>query len=124
MPTVDNLPESRSTKRRSGGFLAVCLAMALAGCQFNSVEDALFAPTYNPLYVPQTYGTQYDCKAYKAAGNTTGWKGIVGGRVTDGGLTRVPSRVGCFKTQAECQAFVSYMTGYYTRVRYAACQPL
>ncbi|MEJ8473899.1 hypothetical protein [Roseibium algae] len=94
----------------------------LAACQIQTPSDVLFAPTYDTRYVPETYGTKYDCKAYKAAGNTSGWKGIVGGKKYDFDRTFNVSRAGCFKTQAECQTFLTYMSGYIDMAIYSRCQ--
>lgn len=98
-------------------------AVQVPAVQAGFLEDLLFAPTYDPSYMPETYGTPYDCATFRAAGNTSGWKGIVSGRKFDFERTLVPSRAGCFQTRAECDAFVSYMTGFLDLVIYARCEP-
>lgn len=124
-------PDTKSRKYRSGVVLAALTATALAltGCQFNgtqynSVGDILFAPTYDPTYVPQTYGTRYDCKAFQAAGNSSGWRGTVAGTVNDFERTIRRSRVGCFPTRDECSRFLLYMSGFYTQTYHTRCDPI
>ena len=103
---------------------ATIAAFSLAACQLQTPENLLFAPTYNADYVPETYGTKYDCKAYKAAGNTSGWRGIVGGKTYDFDRTFNTSRAGCFKTEQECKAFLTYMSGYVDFIIYSRCQAI
>ncbi|MCA1298402.1 hypothetical protein [Stappia indica] len=94
-------------------------SLTLAACSPTStttgsvVGDILFAPTYDEAYVPQTYGTRYDCRAMAAQyGADNIWRGLVGGRKQVDFKTRPYSREGCFQTEAECRAFVSYISGF------------
>jgi len=96
----------------------------LSACQIQTPSDLLFAPTYDTRYVPHTYETKYDCKSFKAAGNTSGWRGIVGGKKYDFDRTFNVSREGCFKTSQECQTFLTYMSGYIDFPIYSRCQPI
>ncbi|WP_417669324.1 hypothetical protein [Roseibium sp.] len=106
-------------------FTAAASALAFLGaCQIQTPSDLLFAPTYDTRYVPETYGTKYDCKRFAEAGNTSGWKGIAGGRKYDFDRTFNVSRAGCFKTKAECEAFLSQMSGYIDFPIYSRCQPI
>lgn len=104
-------------------FGAVAL-LTLAACQAQSPSDLLFGPTRSTTYVPETYGTQYDCKVFRAAGNTSGWRGIVGGKKYDFDRTSNVSREACFQTRAECNAFLSLMSGYVDLAIYSRCQPI
>jgi len=104
----------------AGAFMTVAVPVPMAQAGF--LERLLFAPTYDPTKVPETYGTKYDCKAFQAAGKS-GWKGIVSGRINDFERTLVRSRAGCFDTRQECQTFVTYMTGYFDFTTYAGCDP-
>ncbi|WP_349360032.1 hypothetical protein [Stappia sp.] len=103
-------------------FTATVLAasLALAACTPAStttgdgvVERLLFAPTYDEAYVPQTYGTRYDCRSMTAQyGAANVWRGLIGGRKQVDFKTRPYSREGCFRTEAECRAFLTYMSGF------------
>lgn len=107
---------------------ALCLAAALAAAQAvpanaGILSDLLFAPTHDPAYVPQTYGTQYDCKAMSQKyGAQNVWRGLIGGRKQVDLRVSQYSREGCFKTQAECQAFLTYMSGYFLQVFTQSCR--
>ncbi|WP_417684734.1 hypothetical protein [Roseibium sp.] len=98
--------------------------LTLTACQIQTPADLLLAPTYDSRYVPETYGTKYACKAYRASGKTSGWRGIVGGKKYDFDKTLNVSREGCFETQAECRAFLTYMSGYVDFPIYSRCQPI
>lgn len=95
-------------------------AVALAGCQYNTPEGLLFGPTYDDAYVPQTYNTPYDCRGFQGGG----YRGTVAGKVFDFDRTRNASRVACFRTQSECQAFLGGMSGYIDQIIYSRCQPV
>lgn len=109
------------TIRAAAGLLA---AAALAGCQAQTPSDLLFGPTYDTRYVPQTYRTKYDCKLFRQAGHTSGWRGIVGGKKYDFDKTFNVAREGCFETQDECRAFLTYMNGFIDFPFYSRCQPI
>lgn len=104
----------------AGAFMAFSAHTPMAQAGF--LGDLLFAPTYDPTKVPETYGTKYDCRAFTAAGKT-GWKGIVSGRINDFEHVIVRSRAGCFETRQECQTFITYMQGYFDFTTYAGCDP-
>ncbi|MBL6430520.1 MAG: hypothetical protein HPM95_02045 [Alphaproteobacteria bacterium] len=100
---------------------ALAASLALAACSPSGnvaggggiIETALFTPTYNDDYVPQTYGSRYDCRAMTAQyGAANVWRGLVGGRKQVDFKTRPYSREGCFQTEAECRAFLTYISGF------------
>ncbi|WP_186394201.1 hypothetical protein [Stappia sp. TSB10GB4] len=98
--------------------LAVTLCLSQAGpAQASFLGDLLFAPTYNEEYVPGTYGTRADCRNP----NSGPWRGIVGGRKSVDLRTVQFSREGCFQTEAECRAFLNYISAYLTLVFTAQC---
>jgi hypothetical protein len=108
---------------------ALALTAALAGApvvpaQAGFFSDLLFAPTQDPEYVPQTYGSRYDCKAMtQQYGAQNVWHGLIGGRKqVDIRRVRQYSREGCFKTEAECKAFLRYMSGYFLQVFTSSCR--
>ena len=105
-------------KRVAGLGLAVLLSSALAGCQYQSAEDLLFKPTATYYSIPQTYGTQYDCRSFEGPG----WKGRVAGKYTSFDMTGNVSRVGCFKTLPECKAFLTYIGGFIQIGIYSRCE--
>lgn len=110
--------------------VALSLALAIAGCQYkgpsngeNLLEYLLLTPTYNPHYVPQTYGTPYDCKtASQKYGAANVWRANVGGRTYDIDNQRPVGREGCFQTQAECIAFLNLMEGYIDIIIMRTCR--
>lgn len=106
--------------------VGVCLVVFafLSACQFQTPSDILLAPTYDTRYVPQTYNTAYDCRKFKTRGQTSGWRGIVGGKKFDFEKTHNVSREGCFETAKECQAFLLLMSGYIEMTIYSRCQPI
>lgn len=108
---------------------ALALALALGATQAMPAQagllgDLLFSPTEDPEYVPETYGTRYDCKQVIAKyGADNVWHGLIGGRKqVDIRRVRQFSREGCFKTQAECKAFLTYMSGYFLQVFTSSCR--
>ncbi|MBA5779071.1 hypothetical protein H2509_18230 [Stappia sp. F7233] len=107
---------------------AVSLAFVAAACQStqyqadNIVDYLLFAPTYNPMYVPQVYGTPYECRTAAARyGGANVWRANIGGRVFDIDQQRPVGREACFQTQAECFAFLNLMEGYIDMVISRTC---
>ncbi|GGB50509.1 hypothetical protein GCM10011316_23290 [Roseibium aquae] len=98
----------------------MALAVFLAGCQYQSADDLLFKPVVTPDNAPETYGTQFSCRGFQGPG----YKGTAAGQYFDFGVTRNFSRVGCFKTQSDCQAFLNYMSGFIDQVVYSRCQPV
>lgn len=119
--------------RRSRPLTSPVLALALAAtlavgagapAQASSLlSDLLFAPTRDPEYVPQTYGTQYDCRiATERYGRDGVWRGLIGGRKQVGIRVLQDSREGCFRTEAECRAFLTYMSGYFLQVFTSSCR--
>lgn len=104
----------------AGVFMAFTVHAPAAQAGF--LEDLIFAPRPNEGPVPQTYGTPYYCPDFKAAGNGSGWKGYVAGINMIFDKSEQISRVGCFTSKAECQAFVTYMSGYLEYIRYARCE--
>lgn len=105
-------------KRLAGLGLAVLFSGVLAGCQYQSAEDLLFKPTPTFYSIPQTYGTQYDCRSFAGPG----WKGTVSGKYVSFDQTRNVSRVGCFKTLPECQTFLTYIGGLIQIGIYSRCE--
>jgi len=108
-------------------FAATLVAgLSLAACQqYQSsdglVYDLLFTPTFakNRQDLPYTYNTPYDCRTFQGSG----WKGIAGGVVINFDKKYRISEAGCFKTQAECQAYLAVMRGYIDVPRYIRCNP-
>ncbi len=109
---------------------ALSLALVTAGCNYagpggggNVLEYLLLTPTYTPHYVPQTYGTPYDCKiASQKYGSANVWQANIGGRTYDIDNQRPVGREGCFQTQAECIAFLNLMEGYIDMIISRTCQ--
>ncbi|NRG19434.1 hypothetical protein HPQ64_17210 [Rhizobiales bacterium] len=108
---------------------ALSLALATAGCNSTApttvggvLDYVLFAPTYDANYVPETYGTPYECKTAAAAyGGANVWRGNIGGRKFDFDRSRPVGREGCFRTRAECEAFLTLMAGYIDQVMGRSC---
>lgn len=102
-------------------------ALSLAACQSydtsggNVVETLLFSPTFtkNRQDIPSTYNTPYDCRSFTGSG----WKGIAGGKVFNFGQKYIISQAGCFKSEGECKAWLSIMSGYIDQPRYIRCNP-
>lgn len=101
--------------------IAACIGLTACQSQFQQPSDLLFAPTFSktPQNIPNTYQTAYDCRTFTGSG----WKGIAGGRVFDFDRRYPVSRAGCFKTQAECQAFLTVMRQYIDMPNYMRCNP-
>ncbi|MEM5582254.1 hypothetical protein WNZ15_07295 [Roseibium sp. AS2] len=102
---------------------ALLAAIALTACQTETtqVSDLLFAPTFSKSrqYLPNTYNTQYDCRAFTGSG----WKGIASGRVEYFDERYMISQAGCFRTKNECEAWLSLMRGYIDIPRFIRCNP-
>ncbi|MBO6893605.1 MAG: hypothetical protein JJ866_16810 [Roseibium sp.] len=110
----------------SKGLRAAAVAtaiLALAACQpqIQQPSDILFAPTFSKSRqnIPSTYNTPYDCRQFTGSG----WKGIAGGVVYDFSTRYQISQAGCFKTQAECQSWLSVMRSYIDVPRFIRCNP-
>jgi len=99
---------------------ALLLVLTVSACQYQSAEDLLLKPVVTPGNAPQTYGTEFSCRGFQGPG----FKGTAAGQYFDFGVTRNFSRVGCFKSQSECQAFLSYMNGFIDQVIYSRCQQI
>jgi len=97
---------------------ALLLVLAVSACQYNSAGDLLLKPVVTPGNAPQTYGTQFSCRGFQGPG----YKGIAAGKYFDFDNARNFTRVGCFKSQSECQAFLSYMSGFIDQVIYSRCE--
>ncbi|CTQ59169.1 MAG: hypothetical protein RIE06_28595 [Roseibium album] len=114
---------SRRFKATCRSFLVAVAAIGLAACQqqFQTPSDLLFAPTFNKTRqnLPYTQNTQYDCRNFSG----TGWKGIASGVVYDFSNRYQISQAGCFKTQQECQAWLSVMRSYIDVPRFIRCNP-
>ncbi|MBN9671155.1 hypothetical protein [Roseibium aggregatum] len=114
-----------SGKRLKSGlrlFAGAAAIFSLAACQQTpTVEDLLFAPTVSATRasIPSTYNTPYDCRSFTGSG----WKGIASGRVDRFSGNFLFSNAGCFKTKAECQAYLNIMSGYIIQTRYLRCAP-
>ncbi|MEP4770960.1 MAG: hypothetical protein ABJY83_23885 [Roseibium sp.] len=112
-------------KHKTGGRIAAVMAVAfaLAACQpqFQTPSDLLFAPTFSKSResIPNPAGTQYDCRTFEGSG----WQGITSGVVIDFDNRINISRAGCFKTKAECEAYVTLMSGYIDQQRFMRCRP-
>ena len=121
----EDIMRNRFSKTVATLTLAATLAVAQGTpAQAGFLEDLLFAPTQDPEYVPQTYGTRYDCKAAKQKyGAQNVWHGLIGGRKqVDIRRVRQFSREGCFQTEAECKAFLNYMSTYFLQVFTSSCR--
>lgn len=94
--------------------------------QASFLEQLLLSPARSPGDVPETYGTAYDCRPLKASHQTAGiWRGLIGGQVwPDARQTRPVSREGCFRTERDCQAFLTVMSGYIDFVYSKECRRL
>ncbi len=121
------MPVSHSssvTATSTGSRLAgLVLAMALFVAQGTPARadffgDLLFAPTYNEEFVPDTYGTAADCRNPSAGP----WYGLIGGRKNVDLKTLQFSREGCFRTEADCRAFITYISGFLTQVFTRECR--
>lgn len=101
--------------------LALTAALALAHAapaQASILGELLFSPTYDEDYVPNTYGSEADCRN-PASGP---WRGLIGGRKNVDTKTLQFSREGCFQTEAQCQAFLDYISGSLTMVFTSECR--
>ncbi len=98
-------------------------ALGVAACQpqITKPSDILFAPTFSKTRqnIPYTYNTKYDCRTFTGSG----WKGIASGRVNNFDNSFKISQAGCFTSQAECQAWITYMSGYIDVPRFMRCNP-
>ena len=104
-------------------FLVTIAVLAMTGCQqqFQTPSDLLFAPTFtkNRQYFPYTQNTRYDCRNFSGSG----WKGIASGVVYDFSDRYTVSQAGCFSTQEECIAWLSFMRSYIDVPRFIGCNP-
>lgn len=111
----------RAFQKKQRVVFACVMTLGLSACQIQSPSDLLFAPTWDTsrANIPNTYGTQYDCRTFQGSG----WKGIAGGRSNDFDHGISVSVAGCFQTHEECQAFLALMSGYLYFQQYMRCQP-
>ncbi|WP_299816692.1 hypothetical protein [uncultured Roseibium sp.] len=117
-----SLPAARGLK--TGLHLAAVLtsALGMAACQqYQTPSDLLFAPGFSTTRqsIPYTYNTPYDCRNFSGSG----WKAIASGLVHNFGDQYRISQAGCFKTQSECQAYLSVMHSYIDVPRFMRCNP-
>jgi hypothetical protein len=128
-PIHRHLPSIRGLTRGLRVAAVFAAGLSLAACQAYDtsagtggvVETLLFSPTFakNRQNIPYTYNTPYDCRSFTGSG----WKGIAGGRVQNFDQSYMISQAGCFKTQNECQAWLSFMRGYIDIPNYMRCNP-
>lgn len=115
------MSKTQKTGKKSGLVTVCALAFGLSACQIQSPSDLLFGSTWDTsrANIPNTYGTQYDCRTFQGSG----WKGIAGGRSNDLDQGMSVSVAGCFHTLDECQAFLALMSSYLYFQEYMRCNP-
>ncbi|ADZ71395.1 hypothetical protein [Polymorphum gilvum] len=104
----------------------IAVSVPLESARAGLLYDLLFAPTYDPDYVPEVYGTPYDCRPYRASGQTAGvWRGLIGGQSRTGsGTLRQISQEACFASRQDCEAYLVMMRRYIDMVFTHECRPL
>ncbi|MBO6757770.1 MAG: hypothetical protein JJ902_15660 [Roseibium sp.] len=109
-----------SLKKLANMTAVLAFAGLTAACQYQSAEDLLFKPTRDPRNIPRTYDTPFDCRNFVGSG----WRGTAAGKTFDFERTLSTSRVGCFKTRDECQAFLYFMNGQIDQIIYSRCEAI
>ena len=116
-----------SARRIAGAWRSMPVALALAvalslshaaPAQAGILGDLLFSPTHDEDHVPSTYGSAADCRNPSSGP----WRGLIGGRKNVDMKTLQFSREGCFQTEAQCQAFLDYISGSLTMVFTSECR--
>ncbi|WP_306029967.1 hypothetical protein [Stappia sp. MMSF_3263] len=118
---------SRRIQRTAGAWRSMSVAMALAAAlalpqtasaQAGFFGQLLFSPTYDEDHVPDTYGSEADCRNPSSGP----WRGLIGGRKNVDLKTLQFSREGCFRTEAQCRAFLDYISGFLTMTFTRECR--
>ena len=103
------------------------LAPTPAAAEESLLYKLFLSPRHPMGWVPEVYGTAYDCRPYREAGTTEGmWRGLIGGRALKeyGDGMRPISREGCFKTKKDCEAFIYSMDFLIQQVFTKECDPM